>query len=64
MLTNDAVKYFGSKKKLADALGLHRSAISNWPDVVPRGRAFEIESVTDGKLKVDPSLYQKPANAA
>lgn len=65
MLIRDAIKHFGSKSKLAEALGLNRSAISNWKGtLVPRWRAFELEQITKGKLKLDPALYQKPAKAA
>jgi DNA-binding transcriptional regulator YdaS (Cro superfamily) len=65
MLIRDAINYFGSKAKLAEALGVNRSAISNWRgELVPRWRAYELERITKGKLRLDPSLYQKPASAA
>jgi DNA-binding transcriptional regulator YdaS (Cro superfamily) len=65
MLIRDAIKYFGSKAKLAEALGVNRSAISNWKgDLVPRWRAYELERITQGELRLDPTLYQKPATAA
>lgn len=64
MLTADAVKHFGSKAKLAEALSVNRSAISNWGILVPRGRAFEIEKITKGKLRVNLALYEKQPVAA
>lgn len=64
MKTKDAVTYFGTKTALARALGTQKSAISNWGEIVPRGRAFELEVITQGKLKVDRTLYQKSAEAA
>lgn len=64
MKTEHAVEFFVTKTALAEALGTQKSTISNWGDVVPRGRAFELQVITDGKLKVDPSLYQKPVNVA
>ena len=65
MLIRDAIKYFGSKAKLAEALGLNRSAITNWKgDLVPKVRAFELERLTNGELRLDDSLYQKPVKAA
>lgn len=66
MKTQDAVAFFGTKIALANAFTppLTKGAVSNWGDVIPRGRAFELQNMTNGKLKVDPSLYQKPKNAA
>lgn len=59
MKTSDVVAYYGSKTAVADALHVHKSAVSNWGAVVPRGRAFELEKLTKGRLKVDLSLYSK-----
>lgn len=64
MFTKDAVAFFGSKTVIAEKLGIHKSAVTNWKEVVPKGRAFELEKLTKGKLKVDPALYQKSQNAA
>lgn len=65
MLIRDAIKYFGSKAKLAEALGVNRSAISNWKgDLVPKVRAYELERLTKGKLRFNDALYQKQATAA
>ncbi|MDN2661821.1 Cro/CI family transcriptional regulator [Psychromonas sp. 14N.309.X.WAT.B.A12] len=49
----DAIKYFGSVNKLAESLNITKSAISQWPSKVPRGRACEIQILTKGKLKAD-----------
>lgn len=51
MKTQDAIDFFGNKVKVATALGLHRSAITNWGEEVPPRRAHEIEKLTGGKLK-------------
>lgn len=53
MKTELAVDYFGTKAAIADALGIKRSAVSQWGETIPKGRAYQIEVLTDGKLKVD-----------
>lgn len=51
MKTKDAISHFGNKLKLAKALSVSKSAISQWGDDVPELRAFQIERLTAGKLK-------------
>lgn len=53
MKTELAVDYFGTKAAIADALGIKRSAVSQWGETIPKGRAYQIEVLTDGKLKAD-----------
>ncbi len=62
MKTQDAINYFKTKAALAKAFNppLTRGAITFWADDgrVPRGRAFELQMITKGELKVDLSLYE------
>lgn len=53
MLKQEAIEHFGSQANLARALGVSRSAISQWPDEVPEGRDYQIEILTKGKLKAN-----------
>ncbi|EKO3640520.1 hypothetical protein F7U67_002064 [Vibrio metschnikovii] len=39
--TEDAVKFFGSKQKVADAVGTTHSAVSQWGAYVPDSRTYE-----------------------
>lgn len=64
MNKQDVLSYFGGPSALAKVLHISPAAVSGWPDIIPKGRAFELEKVTGGRLKVDPSLYLKPALAA
>ncbi|MCH4294201.1 Cro/CI family transcriptional regulator [Shewanella sp. 3B26] len=51
MKKSAAIAHFGSESNLAKALGITRAAVNQWPDDVPRLRAFELEKLTEGKLK-------------
>ncbi|MWK59779.1 Cro/Cl family transcriptional regulator [Pseudomonas otitidis] len=51
MKTKDAADFFGSKKKLAAALGISPSAVTMWGDDVPELRQYQIERITRGKVK-------------
>ncbi len=51
----DAIKHFGSIKKLAQALRIHPAAISQWGEDVPEGRAYQLEVITHGALKANDS---------
>lgn len=57
MTKSDAVQYFdGSVTALAEALGIGKSAISNWGDYPPTGRQIQIQYITDGFLKCEPRI--------
>ena len=53
MKKSKAISYFGSSSKLARKLGISKQSISQWGDDVPQRRAYEIEKLTNGKLKAD-----------
>lgn len=59
MKKEDVINHFGGICKTADALGIKHPSVSGWGDVIPRGRAYEIEKITNGKLKYNPALYQQ-----
>lgn len=48
---DEVVEYFGSQRAVAEALGVSEQAISKWTEFVPRGRAWQLELMTNGKLK-------------
>ena len=52
---SDVIEYFGGAAKTAAALGVTRSAVSQWNDTVPEGSAYKIEVLTGGALKADPA---------
>ncbi|MCS6232679.1 Cro/Cl family transcriptional regulator [Shewanella baltica] len=52
MKTSDAVAFFKTKSNLAKQLGITHSSISQWGQEVPELRAFQLERLTGGELKV------------
>ena len=53
MTTQEAIDYYGSTKKLADALGVWPQVIYNWNQTPPMARQYELEVKTNGVLKAD-----------
>lgn len=49
--------YNDDAQKVADTLNISRAAVYMWKGLVPKVRAYELEKLTGGALKVDPSLY-------
>jgi DNA-binding transcriptional regulator YdaS (Cro superfamily) len=60
MRKKDAITHFGGVGKLADALGILHSAVSQWGEDVPQRRSFEIERITNGTLKADYTPFKQP----
>lgn len=59
MKTETAIKHFGNKTIMSKELGITSQAISQWGEDVPLGRAYQIESLTKGKLKVKQQKLSK-----
>jgi transcriptional repressor of cell division inhibition gene dicB len=59
MLKTDVITHFGSPAATARALGITKSAVSQWGDNIPERMAYRVQTVTDGVLTVDPSVYQR-----
>ncbi|HBO3136752.1 TPA: helix-turn-helix domain-containing protein [Pseudomonas aeruginosa] len=53
MNMNEAIQHFGSKKKLAEALGIRPSAVTQWGESIPVGRQYQIQVISKNKLKAD-----------
>ena len=51
--TKTVVDFFGSKKKVASALGITPSAVTMWGVDVPELRQYQLERQTSGALKAD-----------
>lgn len=64
MNKDDVISYFGGVSNLARLLGISHASVSGWGCVIPKGRAFEIQTITGGSLKVDPALYAKNSDTS
>ena len=58
MKTQDAIRHFKTPSALAAALRIKRQAIPQWGERVPKLRAYELERLTGGALKMRPEMYQ------
>ncbi len=48
--TKDAINHYGSAKKLADALGVTESAVSQYGEYIPDSRAWQLQNMTNDSL--------------
>ncbi|MDD9211142.1 Cro/CI family transcriptional regulator [Aeromonas dhakensis] len=60
MMKEEALSHFGGVVELAKALGCKPQAISQWGETIPKGRAYQIEVLTGGQMKADPT-QSRPA---
>jgi hypothetical protein len=59
MTLEEARDYFGNYAKLAKALDIHRSAVTQWSGEVPEARQLELQKITKGALKADAKILAK-----
>lgn len=59
MLKTDVVTFFGNQTETAKRLGVTKSAVSQWGDLVPEHIAYRAQYESGGVLKVEPSVYYK-----
>lgn len=57
MNKSEVLRHFGGVGAVAHALGVKSSAVSQWGELVPARRAYEIERITGGVLKVNAASY-------
>lgn len=53
MKTKEAIEYFGSGKKLAEAIDVWPQIIYSWGEYPPMARQYELEVKTNGLLKAE-----------
>lgn len=53
MKTQEAIDYYGSIKELAKQLDIWAHVVYRWGEYPPKGRQYEIEVKTEGKLKAE-----------
>ena len=55
----DVIDHFGSQVAVKEVLGINKSSVSQWSEIIPEKQALRLEKITKGVLKYDPSLYRK-----
>ena len=63
MYKTEAVKHYGNQNKLAAALGVTDTAVSNWSAIIPEKQAFRLQRITNGVLAYDDAHYQTTQSA-
>lgn len=58
MKKSTAIEHFKNEFGIAKALGISRQAVNIWGDVVPYATALELQHLTGGVIKRDPTLYE------
>lgn len=59
MKTADVIAHFGGQGRLAKAIDVSQPAISKWGETVPELRAYQIQVLTNGKLKANFPLIKQ-----
>lgn len=65
MFKSDVINFYGTKAKVAKAAGVDPSAVSQWQELVPEGRAMRLQEASGGELLYDPVYdeYRKTKRA-
>ena len=53
MKKQDVLNHFGGVAKTAKALGIAQPSVCKWGEKIPKGRAYQIEVMTNGELKAE-----------
>ncbi|HEY7822780.1 MAG TPA: Cro/CI family transcriptional regulator [Acidimicrobiia bacterium] len=53
MKTEEAIRWYGGVKRLADALGVWPQVVYKWGERPPMARQYEIQVRTKGELRAD-----------
>jgi hypothetical protein len=65
MTLDQALKVFGSRNRLAKALGVRRQAVTPWAKRIPMLRQYQIRDLTGGELGCDaPEVKSAPGSGA
>ena len=61
MKTEEAIRWYGGVKRLAEARKVWPQGIYKWGDYPPRARQFEIQVRTKGELRAEPDESERNA---
>lgn len=57
MKKESVIKYYGSQKACAAALGLGKGAVSSWGSIIPLHQAYRVNQLTLGELAVEDPFF-------
>lgn len=57
MLKADVIKYYGKQAEIVRVLGVSKSFVSQWEDIIPEKYALLLDKLTEGDLRYDPAAY-------
>ncbi len=58
MKKSDVISYFGGSCNTAKALGIKHPSVSGWGEIIPQGRAYQIEK-SQRKIEIQSSALPK-----
>jgi transcriptional repressor of cell division inhibition gene dicB len=61
MTTQEAIKFYKTQTKLAQALGIQQGSVSEWGEYPPKLRQLQLQQITRGRLKAEPGLLATKA---
>jgi hypothetical protein len=64
MNKSDVLIHYKTHRAVAEALGISRAAVTQWPDLIPEKQAYRLERISNGALRVDPRVYEVRAQGA
>jgi hypothetical protein len=59
--TEEAIRWYGGVKRLAEALKVWPQVIYKWGEYPPRARQYEIQVRTKGELRAEPDESERNA---
>ena len=59
MTTQQAIAYYGSQTRLADALGIAQSTVAEWGEYPPGLRQIQLERITRARLRAEKNVFEK-----
>ena len=59
MTLHQAREHYGNYAKMARALGISRSAITQWQGVIPDQRQLDLQRITKGALQADSAILSR-----
>ena len=60
----EALEWYGTKTRIAEALGIRLPSVAEWGNTIPPLRQLQLERLTKGALRADDSILDLPRRVA